>query len=283
MTCTSISGGQTSAYLAANYPTDFNVFALVRIEDMACRYRDETIRKRVEDRIGTDFIATAEDDIIIRTIFDLEQYIGREIKWVTGPTFDEVVKKRGGWLPNKLHRYCTSLMKLEPIFNWWQSLNIPPIEMQIGFRANESKRATKMKRRQNDQGHIEHKTIIGRLPDGRNKWGKISWQIPSFPLIRDGVLKDQITNYWADKPVKFAPYNNCVGCFHRNPAFLKLMYDEHPNKMNWFEKQEGGENGYWKSINGEVIPYARIRGMLSQIELNYSDFTSCDAGYCEPL
>ena len=282
-TCTSISGGQTSAYLAANYPTDYNVFALVRIEDMACRYPDETLRKRVEDRIGTDFIATAEDDKIIRTIFDLEQFIGREIKWVTGPTFDEVVKKRGGWLPNKLHRYCTASMKLEPIFNWWRSLYIGQIEMQIGFRANESKRASKMKRRANDDGLIEHKTIIGSLPDGRNKWGKIAWQRPSFPLIRDGILKDQIVKYWEDKSVNFAPYNNCVGCFHRNPPFLKLMYNEHPEKMNWFENQEGGKNGYWKSINGEVVPYARIRGMLSQIDLNYSDFTSCDAGYCEPL
>lgn len=283
MTCTSISGGQTSAYLAANYPTDYNVFALVRIEDMACRYPDETLRKRVEDRIGADFIATAEDDKTIRTIFDLEQFIGRDIKWVTGPTFEQSIASASGYLPNVMKRYCTTKMKLEPIFKWWKSLAIDPISMQIGFRANESKRASKMKRRQNQDGLIEHKTAIGILPDGRNKWGKIAWQRPVFPLIRDGILKDQIVNYWRGKPVTFAPFNNCVGCFHRNPAFLKLMFNEHPDKMNWFASQEGGENGYWKSVNGEVIPYARIRRMLSQIDLDYSDFTSCDAGYCEPL
>ncbi len=282
-TCTSVSGGQTSAYLAANYPTDYNVFALVRIEDMACRYPDEVLRKRVEDRIGADFIATAEDDKIIRTLFELEQYIGREIKWVTGPTFEQSIASSCGYLPNVTKRYCTTKMKLEPIFKWWQSLAIDPIIMQIGFRANESKRSIKMKRRQNAEGLIEHKTVIGNLPDGRNKWGKIAWQRPIFPLIRGGILKDTIVNYWRGKPVTFAPYNNCVGCFHRNPPFLKLMFNEHPEKMNWFASQEGGENGYWKSVNGEVIPYTRIRRMLSQIDLDYSDFTSCDAGYCEPL
>lgn len=282
-TCTSISGGQTSAYLAANYPTDYNVFALVRIEDMACRYPDETLRKRVEDRIGTDFIATAEDDKIIRTIFELEQFIGREIKWVTGPTFDEVVDKGGRILPSKMRRFCTSLMKVQPIFEWWRSLNIDPIEMQIGYRANESKRAAKMKRRQNKNGILEEKAIIGKLPDGRNQWGKVPWQKPIFPLIRDGILKDQIVKYWIDKPVNFAPYNNCVGCFHRNPPFLKLMFNEHSEKMDWFQKQETIGKGFWKDMNGAPVPYARIRGMLSQIDLNYSDFTSCDAGYCEPL
>ena len=32
-TATSVSGGMTSAYVAANYPSDYLVFALVRIED----------------------------------------------------------------------------------------------------------------------------------------------------------------------------------------------------------------------------------------------------------
>jgi hypothetical protein len=77
-TVTSISGGQTSAYVAANYPSDYNVFALVRIE--SARFPDQTLRKRVEDKIQAPFIGTPEDDTIIHTIFDLEQYLGREIK-----------------------------------------------------------------------------------------------------------------------------------------------------------------------------------------------------------
>jgi hypothetical protein len=279
--CTSISGGQTSAYLAAKYPSDYNVFALVRIEDKDSIYPDEGIRKIVSDKIGDEFIATAEDDKIIRTILDLEQFIGREIKWVSGITFDQVVKTKGGWLPNKLHRYCTSTMKLEPIFNYWRSLNIDPFITQIGFRANEARRANNMLQKLNENGYLEHKAIVGQSENGRNKWANIAWQKPVFPLIDDNIYKVDIQNYWKDKPVKFADYNNCVGCFHRNPPFLRFMFQEHPTKMEWFARQEGGKNGYWKSIDGQVIPYARIKNMLKQMTLFAEDFTSCDSGYCE--
>tara|TARA_A100001515_G_scaffold137633_1_gene130408 strand:+ start:118 stop:315 length:198 start_codon:yes stop_codon:yes gene_type:complete len=57
-----ISGGKTSAYIAANYVADFYVFALVRIEDNKSKFKDKKIRQQVEDRIQAPFIATAEDD-----------------------------------------------------------------------------------------------------------------------------------------------------------------------------------------------------------------------------
>jgi hypothetical protein len=276
ITCTSISGGMTSAYLAANYPTDLNVFALVRIEDEECRYPDEVLRRRVEDRIQKPFIATAEDDKIITTIFDLEQHIGREIQWVSGITYDEVVRSKGGMLPNKLHRYCTTWMKLSPIFEWWQSMNIEPITMHIGYRANETARAARMKKKTNDAGVLSYKGVVGKHPNGKNKWATVAWQRPRFPLIEDKIMKTDIINYWMGKNVTFAEYNNCVGCFHRNPAFLRFMWQEHPSKMEWFAKQEGGRKGTWR----ELTSYYGIKKMLAQKTLFSSDFTSCDAGYC---
>jgi hypothetical protein len=279
-TVTSVSGGMTSAYLAANYETDYMVFALVRIKDINCSFKDAALRKRVEDKIQKPFIATAEDDLIIYTIFDLEQYLGREITWVSGITFDEVIKTKGGWLPNKLHRYCTTWLKIEPIFEWWNKNIAEPVYMNIGYRANETQRANSMIAKTNENGYIEHHTIIGNHSNGKNKWANVAWQKPKFPLVESGILKSNIVNYWKDKPVRFAPYNNCVGCFHRNPVFLRWMYQEHPNKMEWFEQQEGGKNGYWMSINGQVLPYKKIRHMLKQQTLFESDFTPCDAGYC---
>ena len=47
----------------------------------------------VSDRLGVEFIGTLEDDMIIYTIFDLEQFIGQKIHWVTGKTFDEVITR----------------------------------------------------------------------------------------------------------------------------------------------------------------------------------------------
>ena len=42
ITCTSISGGQSSAYIAVNYPTDYNVFALVTVTDKNCTPKDKS-------------------------------------------------------------------------------------------------------------------------------------------------------------------------------------------------------------------------------------------------
>ena len=68
-TVNSISGGKTSAYLAANYPAEYNVFALVRTNDKKCIYPDAKVRQMVSDKIGKEFIGTLEDDFIINTIF----------------------------------------------------------------------------------------------------------------------------------------------------------------------------------------------------------------------
>lgn len=281
MKWTSVSGGQTSAYIAANYPSDLLIFSLVRIEHSESMYPDEGIRKIVSDKIGTEFISTAEDDTIIRTMLDMEQFLGREIRWVTGMTFDDAIKSASNYLPNIMRRYCTSFLKIKPMFEFWDSLSIDPVDMQIGFRANENKRANKMLEKVNSSGYLTHHSIIGKTKNGRNKWADIEWQRPLFPLIDDNIYKVDIQNYWKDKPVKFAPYNNCVGCFHRNPPFLRFMFQEHPTKMEWFESKEGGDSGYWKSINGQVVKYSRIKTMLKQMQLFESDFSSCDTGYCE--
>ena len=276
----SLSGGKTSSYIAANYPADHDVFALVRIEDENCRFPDEKIRKEVEDRIQAPFIGTAEDDTIIYTMLDLEQYIGRPISWVSGITFDEVVKTKGGWLPNKLHRYCTTNMKLVPMFNWWHKEIGEPVEMRIGFRANEQRRAKKMIERKNDNGLLEIKATVSKHPNGKNKWEVFEWQAPAFPLIVDNIYKDNVEEYWKDKPVRFAWMNNCVGCFHRNEILLKKMFDKHPNKMQWFADQEKGRGvkGIWK--HGTGVTYEKIKDYKLQVELFEDDFDECDSGYC---
>ena len=278
-TCTSISGGKTSAYLAANYPTDYNVFALVRTDDTACKFPDKKLRQAVEDRIQKPFIGTLEDDLIINTIFDLEQHIGREISWVSGRTFDEITQRGDKvYLPNKVQRFCTIEMKIEPIFYWWAEHIGEPIETQIGFRANEMRRAKNMLARCNSDGLTEFKATFEKHKDGRNKWVNVPYQKPSFPLIADGIFKDNIDAYWKDKNVRFAWMNNCVGCFHKQPLLLKKMFEKHPNKLEWFAKRERESinSAHWRSD----IKYDDVKKWNSQFDLFDDDFNECDSGYC---
>jgi len=274
----SLSGGKTSIYIAANYPADYNVFSLVRTDDKKCLFPDKKLRQVVSDKIGKEFIGTLEEDEIIYTILDLEQFIGQKINWVSGITFDEVVEKKGGWLPNKLHRYCTTNLKLIPIFEWWYENINDPVEMRIGYRANEVKRAIRMNEKLNENGLLEIKATVSKHPSGRNKWQIFEWQNPTFPLIDDGIYKDNIEEFWKDKPVRFAWMNNCVGCFHRNPILLNKMFTKNQNKMQWFADQEIGRNGKgtWKT----GMTYEQIKRHKTQIELFEDDFNDCDSGYC---
>lgn len=245
ITVNSLSGGKTSSYIASNYKADYNVFSLVRTNDIRCKFPDDKLRQYVSDKLGgIEFIGTLEEDAIIYTMIDLEQYIGQEIQWVSGKTFDEIlVRGNFKYLPNVTQRFCTSEMKLNPLYNWWKINFTEPIEMRIGYRANEGRRALNAKHNQSENGFQTYKDIVGYSKNGRNKWADIEWQKQVYPLINDGIFKDQIEEYWKDKPVRFAYMNNCIGCFHRNEILLKLMSEKFPNKFDWFIRQEQ-ESGY---------------------------------------
>lgn len=280
-TINSLSGGKTSSYIAANYKADYNVFALVTTSDKNCLFPDQKLRQIVSDKIGREFIGTLEDDKIIYTILDLEQYIGKKIDWVAGKTFDEITNRNGKkYLPNVTQRFCTTEMKLQPIFDWWRNEINQVIEMRIGFRANEQRRAKNMIEKLNENGFSEFKTIVGKTKNGnQNRWADIPWQKPVFPLIDDNIYKDSIEKYWKDKPVRFAYMNNCIGCFHRNPVLLKLMSDKHPEKFQWFIDQENtAGHGARTFKNG--MKYIDIKNSLKQTELFEDDFNECDSGHC---
>lgn len=276
-TVNSLSGGKSSSYIAKHYPADYDVFALVRTNDKKLLYPDAFIRQLVSDKIGKEFIGTLEMDDIIKIVLDLEQFIGREIKWVSGDTFDEIIVKHGNYLPNMMVRYCTTDMKMKPIFEWWQKEINEIVEMRIGFRKGEESRMEVMLNKTDKNGNNTYKGIVGKRKS-QNKWAEIPWRVPSFPLIADNIWKDIIDAYWADKWVMFKKgyYNNCVGCFHKNPLLLSMMNRENSAKMNWFEEQEDRTGNQFR----KEITFKAINKWKPYAELDFDDFSSCDSGYC---
>ena len=276
-TVNSLSGGKTSSYIAANYPADYNVFSLVRTDDKKCMFPDAKIRQQVSDRLGTEFIGTLEDDTIIYTMLDLEQFIGSKIDWVTGKTFDKTVTRPNGtkFLPNKMARYCTTELKTMPILYWMYDVIKEPVIMRFGYRANETSRAVKMMDKTDPEGFTKVKATFTKLKDGRNSWGEYRYCKPEFPLIEDNIYKDTIEQFWKDKAVRFAYMNNCVGCWWRSPLLLKKMHNKHPEKMQWFADQETSKSK-WRSD----VKYSEIINWKTQTELFDDDFNECDSGYC---
>ena len=263
---TSISGGKTSAYLATHYPTDENIFALIRIEDRNCTPKDKVLVQRVSDKIGMEFIATAESDKTLKVVLDLEQILGREIIWTTGDTFEQVCLKRKA-LPNLMMRFCTTEMKMKPIFEYCQK-EWGMVKMNIGFRFDELER-------QNSQ-NTKFKTIVGKLKDGRNKWGEIEWRECYYPLIENHIGHWQVFQWATTTGLIFPPDSNCVGCFWKELQQLRKNWDDEPQKMLWFMKMEKLLKRKWK----KEMSYEKVKTIGLQQDFFFGTGTGCQAGFC---
>lgn len=245
-TVTSLSGGRTSSYMAIHYPTDHNVFSLVRIEDERCSPKDKKLIQYVEDKIQKPFIATAESDLTLYVLIELEQELGRPITWVSGDTYEQICEysRHKNSLPNRRMRYCTSELKLLPIF-WHTFLNIMEddediVKCNIGYRADEPRRSA--------NGNYRYVVSQSIIPEninsidrhrGKQKWAEIEFQETNFPLRKDGIDNLMIKSFWAKKPNYIFPIeSNCVGCFNKTEATLQKQFLYEPDKMQWFKDME---------------------------------------------
>lgn len=293
----SLSGGKTSSYLAVHYPADYNVFSLVCIDDKECAPKDKLLGQYVNDKLKAfvglygDFIATAEDDATIKAMMDLEQLLGQEIFWVRGRSFDEIIdigsKTR---LPTWARRYCTTQMKIEPIFTWcFQNIG-ERCEMRIGFRFDEFAR---MERFFNNSNPTTTKVPIScRISNRRQSHEEFNWRFCSFPLIRDGISKKDIDLYWEvngwiggnlfeeRRQIQFPKISNCVGCFHKKVDTLSIMAAMHPEKMAWFSRQEDKGKGTWLDSRLEYKTIIENSDNYWIPEMLSEDGAACDSGGC---
>jgi hypothetical protein len=261
----SLSGGKTSSYMAVHYPADYNVFALVTIDDIKSKPKDSGLVKRVSDKIGKEFIATAEDDSTLVAMFDLEQLLGTEIIWLNEKSFDETIGKQ--FLPNKLVRYCTTEMKLRPIWNWWYKTIGEKIKMGVGYRYDEKERA--------DRFTTSFKGVVGKRKT-QNKWQEIEWREGWFPLIDDKINHHDVYQWSQKSGIIFPKDSNCIGCFWKPVQQLRKNFDDNPDKFEWFARKERECKGSWK----DDIKYEQIKKIGLQQEFNFGTGSGCDAGFC---
>ncbi len=267
-TINSLSGGKTSSYMAAHYESDYNIFALVTIEDINAMPKDKSLVKKVSDKIGKDFIATAEDDKTLIVILELEQYIGKEIVWVVGDTFEKVNRRitGGKGLPNQMWRYCTTELKMRPIFDWWFANINEKVEMNIGIRYDEMERAEKIKN--------NFKGIVGKRKT-RNKWEEIEWRKATFPLIENKIIHPRVIEWSKKTNLIFPEDSNCVGCFWKSINQLRKNWETNESKMSWFANQEDATKKWKKEMN-----YKQILNVGLQMDFDFGEGAGCNAGFC---
>lgn len=294
-TVNSISGGRTSAYMAVHNLADLNIFSIVHTDDPRYHFKDHAIRKYVWDKCGTDLIyGTLEHDNTIKSVMELEQFIGQEIFMVYGDSFDKVINDRK-FLPNQVARFCTYEMKLKPIFEFLtlsgltqyhnlynptyeklteyiQSADLtqPFIRMNIGYRISDIERIVDFTE------HFKH--VVGIHESGRHKgqrkWKTTHWRIGNFPVIQKP--QSEIIHFWKNKNVTFPKLNNCEFCFNRSIYELNRQFQEVPEKANWWLQQEILSGSTFR----KDYSLEQIKNMKFTEDLDFTASTMCSSGSC---
>jgi 3'-phosphoadenosine 5'-phosphosulfate sulfotransferase (PAPS reductase)/FAD synthetase len=217
-TVISFSGGRTSAYmlwkvLQSNngLPEDGKVcFANTGKED------EETLKfvNECSKRWGVP-------------IFWLEYRSLKEFEEVTfttasrnGEPFEAIIKDRK-MLPNVRARFCTEELKVRTIHRYLKSLGWDERFNMVGIRADEQRRAAKMKSRN-------------------------AGEEPIMPLHQAGIQKAEVLQFWAnnDFDLELPIINgetingNCDLCFLKSLPKIITLVAQKPERAVWWAKQE---------------------------------------------
>lgn len=279
-TINSLSGGPTSSYLASNYVADVDIFAMVCIDNHnaagSLRFNKKWLQyandklSRYIPQFG-EFRATAEDPIIIQTMIELEQKIGREITWVRGISFDNLIHE-SNFIPNQIKSFCTTRMKMDPIFEYCYLNFGTDIEMRLGIRYDEPERLSSI-------------TDVYKFPVSCNLYGMgrqnhqtIVWRKLSFPLQVDKIMHPHITIYWNSQgDVVFADDTNCQMCFWKPEQQLRKNFEKNTQTMLWAAVIEDLIGSSFKKENTLL----HIKELGLQLDFNFgTGAEGCKSGYC---
>ncbi|GJM64607.1 hypothetical protein [Persicobacter diffluens] len=279
-TMNSLSGGKTSSYLAVHYPADYEVFALCCIDyHNSGKSIDKKMKQMVNDKLQKycahmpEFCATSEDPVVLKTMFDLEHKLGREIIWLRGVGWEQMLKTKK-MIPNISARFCTTILKIQPIFEFLFKYTELPVRMRIGFRYDEQERRDRFSEVFKYAERTEYQQKSQRFI---KRWKEIKWRVGEFPLIRDKVSHFHIQDYWKQNPeIQFPSDSNCLNCFWKDPQQLRKNFDHYPEIMFWGVIHE--------SLMGARFKKDISLGAISKIGLQADFFfgtgAGCQAGFC---
>lgn len=275
-TVNSLSGGKTSSYLAVHYPADYEIFSLVCNDDPKCSHPDKKLMQIANDKLHKycpqfgEFIGTPEDASIIQIMLDLEQVIGREIIWVRGYSFDELIKSKKS-LPNQNWRWCTTMLKLDPIFWFWYLYIGEKVKMRAGFRYDEKQRSERFS--------TDYKIPISckNHSQKRQEWKEFTnWRVGDFPLVDDKINHFTVAKYWQDKNIQFPKDSNCQMCFWKPVQQLRQNYEDNPQVINWASLME-------KKMSNRFLhdfTMEEVKSIGLQLDFLGGSGMYCNAGNC---
>jgi hypothetical protein len=259
--------------MAIHHPADINIFACVCIDYPIAKPKDPEILKYCLGKLNGNFIASAEHDKTLKIMIQLEQIIGKEIIWVRGKSFDQIIDE-AGCLPTWARRFCTTEMKIRPIFEYlWPRYG--EVIMQIGLRADEYERRQRVKENILMQAPIS----CNLFGENRQNWDReIIWRQATTPLER--TFHFEIIKFWKENHPEFIfpKDSNCLGCHYKSKELIKKNYQDSPAHLEWFSLQE--KKGKYNTWHDDMIPYEKIFKMNFTEEISFENYTMCNSGGC---
>lgn len=272
-TVNSLSGGKTSSYLAVHWPADYEIFSLVCVDDVRCGHDDKAVMRYANEKLSDyastygEFVGTVESPVILRTMMDLEQRLGKEIVWVRGESFDKIIKRKGA-LPNQNTRWCTTEMKIRPIFEWCYMNTELPVRMRVGYRMDEIERIERF------TTSFKTSLVMNKVNKWRHKWTEVEWREGDFVL--KNTSHERIQEFWMGESIVFPKDSNCQICFWKDAQQILRNSVTNPNQIAWGNDKEvatGNRFNFKMTIQ-------QMLDMPMQLDFFETDGASCQSGEC---
>lgn len=147
-----------------------------------------------------------------------------------GEPFALAIDKKKGFLPNRVARYCTIMLKIIPTEKYQQKYNLVDAKKVLGIRYDEPQRVAKQK-----SGNY-------------------------LPLYDAKILKADVRNFWArqDFDLQLKDYQgNCDLCFLKGKNKRLTLMLENPSIIDWWAEQETKSSARFDK-DGTMLQLAQI-------------------------
>ena len=176
-------------------------------------------------------------------------------------------------IPNVQKRFCTTILKMEPIFNFLYKYTDLPVKMRIGYRYDEQERVANFSNEFTFQAKSEYQINSNRWIQ---RWEIITWREGEFPLIDDKIFHNQIQEYWNTKSIDFPEDSNCLNCFWKQEQQIRKNFDTDNAIMQWSKIMEDLAGYTFK----DKYSFTQLEKIGLQLDFNFGTGAGCQAGEC---
>jgi 3'-phosphoadenosine 5'-phosphosulfate sulfotransferase (PAPS reductase)/FAD synthetase len=224
-TCISFSGGRTSAFML--WQVILSGGGQLPCQAVVC------------------FANTGkEDEATLRFIQDCSEHWNVPITWLEyqqleprfkvvnfqsanrdGTPFEQIIEQRGGVLPNRVSRFCSSELKTRTMHRYLKHQGWTEWNTLIGIRADEPRRVSKFRANPKPEG--KHEEV---------------W----MPLAVEGVSAQEVGAFWRSQPFDLelpniqgkTMHGNCDLCYLKPATQVLSLIIEQPSRAIWWAAQE---------------------------------------------